>query len=106
MVAEKFTDLQKAVGLEITKNDLVPAFCSLLKDCEAEVRSASAHKVKILIIHYGPEQKRAEKTAILRFTFLQVWQWVSEEAVLSKQTNKRCKRIDKWVALYLCLDSW
>ena len=45
MVAEKFTDLQKAVGLEITKNDLVPAFCSLLKDCEAEVRSASAHKV-------------------------------------------------------------
>ena len=46
MVAEKFTDLQKAVGLELTKNDLVPAFCSLLKDCEAEVRSASAHKVR------------------------------------------------------------
>lgn len=46
MVAEKFTDMQTAVGLEITKNDLVPAFCSLLKDCEAEVRSASAHKVK------------------------------------------------------------
>ena len=49
MVAEKFTDLQKAVGLEITKNDLVPAFCSLLKDCEAEVRSASAHKVMQLL---------------------------------------------------------
>ena len=44
-VAEKFNDMQTAVGLEITKNDLVPAFCSLLKDCEAEVRSASAHKV-------------------------------------------------------------
>ncbi len=26
MVADKFTDLQKAVGPEITKNDLVPAF--------------------------------------------------------------------------------
>lgn len=26
MVAEKFTDLQKAVGPEITKTDLVPAF--------------------------------------------------------------------------------
>lgn len=38
--------LQKAVGPEITKADLVPAFQSLLKDCEAEVRAASAHKVK------------------------------------------------------------
>ena len=35
-----------AVGPEITKADLVPAFQSLLKDCEAEVRAASAHKVK------------------------------------------------------------
>ena len=34
MVADKFTDLQKAVGPEITKTDLVPAFQSLLKDCE------------------------------------------------------------------------
>jgi hypothetical protein len=33
MVAEQFTDLQKAVGPEITKTDLVPAFqvCELLK---------------------------------------------------------------------------
>ena len=33
MVADKFTDLQKAVGPEITKTDLVPAFqvkCSWL----------------------------------------------------------------------------
>ena len=57
MVADKFTDLQvsfsvliiltiltiliipsqAAVGKEITKTDLVPAFQSLLKDCEAEV---------------------------------------------------------------------
>ena len=34
------------MGPEITKNDLVPAFQSLLKDCEAEVRAAAAHKVK------------------------------------------------------------
>ena len=46
MVADKFTDLQTAVGKEITKTDLVPAFQSLLKDCEAEVRAAAAHKVK------------------------------------------------------------
>jgi serine/threonine-protein phosphatase 2A regulatory subunit A len=32
--------LQKAVGPEITKTDLVPAFQGLLKDCEAEVRAA------------------------------------------------------------------
>lgn len=61
MVADKFTEvkfmllcdvlifglqLQKAVGPEITKTDLVPAFQSLLKDCEAEVRAASSGKVK------------------------------------------------------------
>ncbi|XP_052246488.1 serine/threonine-protein phosphatase 2A 65 kDa regulatory subunit A alpha isoform-like isoform X1 [Dreissena polymorpha] len=46
MVADKFTELQKAVGPEITEKDLVPAFQSLLKDCEAEVRAASAHKIK------------------------------------------------------------
>lgn len=38
--------IQKAVGPEITKSDLVPAFQNLLKDCEAEVRAAAAHKVK------------------------------------------------------------
>ena len=31
MVADRFTDLQTAVGKEITKTDLVPAFQSLLK---------------------------------------------------------------------------
>lgn len=46
MVADKFTELQKAVGPEITKHDLVPAFQSLLKDTEAEVRAAAANKVK------------------------------------------------------------
>ncbi len=46
MVADKFTELQKAVGPEITKTDLVPAFQNLLKDCEAEVRAAAAHRVR------------------------------------------------------------
>uniref|UniRef100_A0A672SDK8 Serine/threonine-protein phosphatase 2A 65 kDa regulatory subunit A beta isoform-like n=1 Tax=Sinocyclocheilus grahami TaxID=75366 RepID=A0A672SDK8_SINGR len=47
MVADKFSELQKAVGPEITKTDLVPAFQNLLKDCEAEVRTAAANKVKV-----------------------------------------------------------
>ena len=41
-----FFKLQKAVGPEITKNDLVGAYCSLLKDPEAEVRAAAASKLK------------------------------------------------------------
>uniref|UniRef100_A0A452FC43 Protein phosphatase 2 scaffold subunit Abeta n=1 Tax=Capra hircus TaxID=9925 RepID=A0A452FC43_CAPHI len=44
MVADKFSELQKAVGPKITLNDLIPAFQNLLKDCEAEVRAAAAHK--------------------------------------------------------------
>lgn len=46
MVADKFCELQNAVGPEITRTDLVSAFQSLLKDTEAEVRSAAASKVK------------------------------------------------------------
>nr|CAH0103387.1 unnamed protein product [Daphnia galeata] len=64
MVADKFTELQKAVGPEISKQDLVSAFQvriivfsqrsklsqfvlkALLKDPEAEVRAAAAHKVR------------------------------------------------------------
>ncbi|CAF5176221.1 unnamed protein product, partial [Rotaria magnacalcarata] len=46
VVADKLVELQKAVGSEITKNDLVPAYCSLLKDPEAEVRAAAASKLK------------------------------------------------------------
>ncbi|XP_055129038.1 serine/threonine-protein phosphatase 2A 65 kDa regulatory subunit A beta isoform isoform X10 [Symphalangus syndactylus] len=48
MVADKFSELQKAMGPKITLNDLIPAFQNLLKDCEAEVRAAAAHKVKEL----------------------------------------------------------
>ena len=38
--------IQKSMGPEITKKDLVPAFQNLLKDCEAEVRAAATGKVK------------------------------------------------------------
>jgi serine/threonine-protein phosphatase 2A regulatory subunit A len=47
MLADKFTDLQEAIGPQITTQHLVPAFQGLLKDCEAEVRAAVAHKVKV-----------------------------------------------------------
>ncbi|KAK2498226.1 hypothetical protein MC885_017462 [Smutsia gigantea] len=46
MVADKFSELQKAVGPKITLSDLIPSFQNLLKDCEAEVRAAAAQKVK------------------------------------------------------------
>lgn len=46
MVADKFSEIQQAVGPEISKNELVPAFTSLLKDLEAEVRTAAASKLK------------------------------------------------------------
>ena len=51
--------LQKAVGPEITKNDLVGAYCSLLKDPEAEVRAAAASKLKDFC-HQLPTDKREE----------------------------------------------
>ena len=46
MVAEKFTELQTAVGPEITRTGLVPAFQNLMKDCEPEVRAAASYKLK------------------------------------------------------------
>lgn len=53
MVADKFTDLQKAVGPKISETDLVPAFQNLLKDCEAEVRAAACSKIKGLLLVSG-----------------------------------------------------
>ncbi len=38
--------LQKAVGPQLTKTNLVHAFASLLKDPEAEVRAAASNKLK------------------------------------------------------------
>lgn len=49
--------LQKAVGTDITKLDLVPAFQTLLKDTEAEVRAAAAHKVKDFCQSLDPYQR-------------------------------------------------
>ncbi|XP_070221877.1 serine/threonine-protein phosphatase 2A 65 kDa regulatory subunit A alpha isoform [Bos mutus] len=46
MVAEKFTELQTAVGPEITKTGLVPAFQNLMQDYEPEVRAAASYKLK------------------------------------------------------------
>ena len=39
MVADKFTELQAAVGKDITKTDLVPAFQSLLKVSATKILS-------------------------------------------------------------------
>jgi len=46
MVAEKMVDLQAAFGEDLTKQELVPMFAALLKDCEAEVKTASGKKVQ------------------------------------------------------------
>jgi len=46
MVADRFCDLAKALGPEITKTHLVSAFSKLLKDNEPEVRTAAAFKVQ------------------------------------------------------------
>jgi serine/threonine-protein phosphatase 2A regulatory subunit A len=46
MIADKFIELQNAVGPTITKNHLVFHFAGLLKDVEAEVRASAANKIK------------------------------------------------------------
>ena len=60
MVADHFTELQAAVGPEITTVDLVPAFQSLLKDCEAEVRAAAAQKVKDFCQSLAPANRETQ----------------------------------------------
>jgi len=45
MVANRFEKLAKAVGDEVVRRDLVPAFVKLLKDTEAEVRTAIAGQI-------------------------------------------------------------
>jgi serine/threonine-protein phosphatase 2A regulatory subunit A len=68
MVADKFTDLQKAVGEEITRADLVPAFQVLLKDTEAEVRAAAADKVREFCLYLDSlHQESVIMTNILPF---------------------------------------
>lgn len=68
VVADKFTELQKAVGPEITRTDLVPAFQKLLKDTEAEVRAAAANNVKDFCQNLDkPHQESIIMTAVLPF---------------------------------------
>lgn len=45
MVADRFEKVAKAVDEEVVSRDLVPAFVKLLKDNEAEVRSAIAGQI-------------------------------------------------------------
>lgn len=45
MVADRFEKIAKAVDDEVIARDLVPAFVRLLKDNEAEVRSAIAGQI-------------------------------------------------------------
>lgn len=45
MVADRFEKIAKAVDEEVIERDLVPAFVKLLKDTEAEVRSAIAGQI-------------------------------------------------------------
>eukprot|EP01123_Difflugia_compressa_P009273 TRINITY_DN301_c0_g1_i1.p1 TRINITY_DN301_c0_g1~~TRINITY_DN301_c0_g1_i1.p1 ORF type:complete len:580 (+),score=93.60 TRINITY_DN301_c0_g1_i1:112-1851(+) len=45
MVASCFTQLVDSLGRQITQTDLVPVFVKLLKDTEAEVRTAASSKV-------------------------------------------------------------
>lgn len=45
MVADRFEKLAKAVGEDVVRRDLVPAFVKLLKDTEAEVRTAIAGQI-------------------------------------------------------------
>ena len=59
MVADKFTELQSAVGPDLTKTHLIVAFASLLKDPEAEVRAAAAIRLKDFCDKL-PEDVRAE----------------------------------------------
>ena len=45
MVADRFEKVAKAVDEEVVERDLVPAFVKLVKDTEAEVRSAVAGQI-------------------------------------------------------------
>lgn len=52
MVADRFEKIAKAVDDEVIARDLVPAFVKLLKDNEAEVRSAIAGQIPGKKIRY------------------------------------------------------
>ncbi|EPB78712.1 HEAT repeat protein [Ancylostoma ceylanicum] len=62
MVAEKLTEIQDAIGEEMTMTELVPAFTNLLKDPEGEVRGAAAQKLNTFCANL---KKSARESAIL-----------------------------------------
>jgi serine/threonine-protein phosphatase 2A regulatory subunit A len=47
-----YLKLAKAVGDEVVRRDLVPAFVKLLKDSEAEVRTAIAGQIPGMLFGY------------------------------------------------------
>lgn len=51
--------MQQSVGPEITKNELVGAFGSLLRDNEAEVRASAAGKIKDFCHNLPPESRES-----------------------------------------------
>ncbi len=53
MVADRFEKVAKAVDEEVVARDLVPAFIKLLKDAEAEVRSAVAGQIPGMSIRHA-----------------------------------------------------
>lgn len=71
MVADKICDLQKSFGPNISRTDITPGFVNLLKDQEAEVKSAACSRVqefcknitnteeqhKVLMTHVMPQIK-------------------------------------------------
>ena len=50
MVAEKLTDIQSAIGEDMSLSELVPAYVNLLKDPEGEVRCAAAQRLQSMMI--------------------------------------------------------
>jgi len=58
MVADTFTKLAKAVGDEVVRRDLVPAFVKLLKDTEAEVRTAISGQIPGLFNLWGVHKRK------------------------------------------------
>jgi serine/threonine-protein phosphatase 2A regulatory subunit A len=45
MVADRIMDLATGIGFEQAKENLLPYFCSFLKDLEPEVRTAAAGRM-------------------------------------------------------------
>ena len=76
MVADKFLELQAAVGPIITRNDLLLSYQGLLKDTEAEVRAAAAGKLADFSKNLDKEHQENDiMTAILPCVNVSVFFW-------------------------------